>query len=166
MMNKLKSHPDQLAAAFDFTPADLAANRVGVLSERQSARIRTKANIGMGVALLAFAGICIGLITGLYILSVFGGYVLLFVAPKHTDGLRHAKQDQVKSVESNVRLEIRQKVDCLVHTIPVIFRVTSEQLITLRDQEPYVIYYLESPHRIVSVESLRDDSPFVAPDDA
>lgn len=179
---KLKTHADQLATVFNFTDEDLAANRAGKLSERQRLHLRTRIRqrawlaaavyVVIGILLVflssggweTFAGGLLAISVPPLVVSLLLGYEVYRLSKTHN-------QNEVRQIEGRVALDVKttstqygSQHGFSMTVNDVRFGLKQPQFLAFKNGDPYTIYYTPNK-QIVSVEWLRDDSPFIEPDD-
>jgi len=173
---KLKKYEDVLMAAFEFNEVDLAANQAGSLSAGQVSalqqqRTRQIRSIAVMCALVIALGLFVMVAVSIVTIPMLA-FILLFVVVATLNGGRSLRQlnqdlgDRVAEVEGRVEQDLRSAEDgsgdYFVRLDERKFRVKREGFLAFKNGDPYRLYYTPRGRKILSVEWLRDDDPFIA----
>jgi len=173
---KLKKYEDVLMAAFEFNEVDLAANQAGSLSAGQVSalqqqRTRQIRSIAVMCALVIALGLFVMVAVSIVTIPMLA-FILLFVVVATLNGGRSLRQlnqdlgDRVAEVEGRVEQDLRSAEDgsgdYFVRLDERKFKVKREGFLAFKNGDPYRLYYTPRGKKILSVEWLRDDDPFIA----
>jgi hypothetical protein len=175
-MDKPKKHEDVLRAALGFDEDDLAANREGRLSDRQTAKFkRDQRKYTIATAVTALLALMFVLFIGMtnspvsHLLNGLGSLILglialMMVQPavRNTLALR---RKTAAAAEGRIRLDMQGEGQAANAFYLFVddrrFTVKKPVFLSFKNGDPYRIYYAPATKQILSAEWLRDDSPFV-----
>lgn len=166
-----------LAAQFNFTPDDLAANQTGILSERQrNLLIQKETSDTLYVTLLVIVMLLIG-VFGLAAFTIpfmhanfeVCGLSLYLLIPLNSALLAHAQSirrigrdlrtQEIAQTEGLAEIIVKNSLTRRQYTLEVDsvrFSISVEQAQCFRADERYCIYYTPAAEIILSAELLTD----------
>jgi hypothetical protein len=181
-LEKTKKYEDALMTVIGFEEGDLEANAEGRISEAQTKRLLRVSRhmtaawaiplLGAIVALTLCIGTMMPLVkvqaslclTPIAIL-VAAGIVLAVIDGRRTMRLRDdLSKNRVAEVEGRVELSVLLRGRRLLYGLRVgeeRFSISKQTFLSFKNGDPYRVYYAPRAKRILSVEWLRDDNPFV-----
>jgi hypothetical protein len=156
--------------AFDFTRLDLDSNREGHLSKRQLQQLAARRAVAVwmqwvmviiyAVPLLLMTLVMMRRIAGVWLLVILigllgAGLVTAMLILRKSPLQRDLATGKVHEVTGRIRLSMTPS-----HTLHIAeqhFKLEERQFSTLKNGEPYRIYYLPHSQHILSLEALGDD---------
>lgn len=182
-MAKVKKYDDQLMNVLRFDDDDLEANRAGTLSARQIARIHAERRTDifwLGFFALLFLAAAGFILTRISLRSPFavallaGGaaglaaLVIGFVR-RFQPLSRDLRENHALAVEGRIDLSLKPRGRRILYSVAVgkmTFPISKDAFLSFKNRDPYCVYYAPHSKRILSVEWLRDDNPFIEDDGA
>ncbi len=176
-MAKVKKYGDVLMSAFHFQQRDLEANQQGQLTDWQMHRLKSARTASASVlALVLMAGV-VGIAVGLGIwwstpspdavfpLLVVLAMLAVFFIPywfRNRWASADLHQRQVSVVEGRVSLSARsgsgRASTYRAQVEGERFTLRLNEMLALKNGDPYRIYYTARSHHVLSVEWLREDA--------
>jgi len=166
----MTNHDERLGYAFRFTQGDLRVNQKERVAENQVSILQAQQQIyGLLLIVVCFALIVIVIVSsavmsinlencfvaGIFILAVL--IALIYVGKKFADYRNDIKRAVVKRLCGEITLDItasRYGASYYLKLERQRFRLRSkEQLLALRDQEAYCIYYAPHSRYVLSIEA-------------
>jgi hypothetical protein len=186
-MNKVKKYEDQLMRVLRFDEDDLEANRAGTLSTRQVADLKAerrsqifwlvffsllylgvvslilmRSNLNSPLALSLIGAVVVGI--GVVGIGVAGfGYVTR-IKPLGKD----IRENKALAVDGRADLSLKRQGSQIKYALAVgklRFPIQKDEFLSFKNRDPYCVYYTPHSKRILSVEWLHDDQPFVTDED-
>jgi hypothetical protein len=171
-----------LMDAFDFTAADLAANRTGTISPQQKEQLKPRISWLMGLIIvlaLGFGSIVWGafgihepghdanFFYGLGVIILVLGPVVVFIDRR---GTRNIQKGRIQVIRGPVSLKTVRVMDNVEYCATIerkTFTVTDKQYQVLKDGQFYCFYYVTGGYprgkRILSVEPFSSRSGWGQP---
>jgi hypothetical protein len=170
---------DQIKAYFAFDDADLLANRNGLLSEKQSKRVREADRFAERFIFILFF---VFLISGIFVgvLAIYtrtnigfwiGTVILLFGAGWLFRGIHTEVDDAVQKVQGEVKfVKVEDKSGLMTEPAaqrmrvaryemcvgPQVFSNVNPALVEYMQGEKYAVYFTKTTRQILSVEQISD----------
>ncbi len=173
-MKKAYKHEHAVSIAFDYNDDDLSANQNGELGVYQEKGLRLKFYYELlKLGAMALTWFSVSLILSLMfdeillIPLIICGLLILNRSqriPPFWKLYRDLRAGEVTSDEGRIQFRLWEKSTKSLYNLQLgerVFPIPQTALLTLKNGDPYRLYYLPRSEIILSAEWLHDDNPFI-----